>query len=125
MVKDTTKAFGMLGNIYRMKFDIPVIAVAGSNGKTTTKEMINKVLGTTYDVLSTEGNLNNHIGVPQTLFRMAEKHEVAVIEIGTNHLGELEYLCRILEPTHGIITNIGREHMEFFKTLQGVATGEG
>src|SRR6185436_14004154 len=78
-----------------------------------------------YEVLCTEGNLNNHIGVPHTLFRLTPKHDIAVVEIGTNHFGELEYLCNILEPTHGIITNIGREHMEFFKTLQGVAKGEG
>jgi UDP-N-acetylmuramoyl-tripeptide--D-alanyl-D-alanine ligase len=125
VVEDTTKALGALGRIHRRKFAIPVIAVAGSNGKTTTKEMMSRVLGTTYEVLCTEGNLNNHIGVPQTLFRLTPKHDIAVVEIGTNHFGELEYLCGILEPTHGIITNIGREHMEFFKTLQGVAKGEG
>jgi len=125
VVEDTTKALGSLGRIHRRKFAIPVIAVAGSNGKTTTKEMMCRILGTTYEVLCTEGNLNNHIGVPQTLFRLTPEHEIAVVEIGTNHFGELEYLCSILEPTHGIITNIGREHMEFFKTLQGVAKGEG
>lgn len=125
VVENTTDALGALGRIHRNKFNVPIIAVAGSNGKTTTKEMIAKVLGTTYNILSTEGNLNNHIGVPQTLFRLTKQHEAAVIEIGTNHFGELEYLCKILQPTHGIITNIGREHMEFFKTLQGVAKGEG
>ena len=125
IVEDTTKTFGKLANVYRKKFDIPVIVVAGSNGKTTTKEMISAVLGTTYSVLSTEGNLNNHIGVPRTLFRLHERHEVAVIEAGTNHFGELAYLCRILEPTHGLITNIGREHLEFFGNLSGVARAEG
>ncbi len=125
VVNDTTKAFGTLANVYRKKFDIPFIAVAGSNGKTTTKEMITAVLQSKYNVLSTKGNLNNHIGVPQTLFRLNDKHEVAVVEVGTNHFGELKYLCEILEPTHGVITNIGHEHLEFFKDLNGVARAEG
>ncbi|MBI4548492.1 MAG: UDP-N-acetylmuramoyl-tripeptide--D-alanyl-D-alanine ligase [Ignavibacteriae bacterium] len=125
VVHDATKALGRLANWYRRKFDIPFIAIAGSNGKTTTKEMIATVLQTKYQVLSTQGNLNNHVGVPQTLFRLDEKHDLAVIEIGTNHFGELKYLCEILEPTHGLITNIGREHLEFFKDLDGVAQAEG
>ncbi|MBI1807200.1 MAG: UDP-N-acetylmuramoyl-tripeptide--D-alanyl-D-alanine ligase [Ignavibacteria bacterium] len=125
VVDDTTKTLGRLANIYRKKFSIPVLAVAGSNGKTTTKEMITAVLNTRYTVLSTHGNLNNHIGVPQTLFHLKPKHEVAVIEIGTNHFGEIMYLCNILEPTHGIITNIGREHLQFFHDLEGVARAEG
>jgi UDP-N-acetylmuramoyl-tripeptide--D-alanyl-D-alanine ligase len=125
VVPDTTKAFGEFANVYRKKFKIPVIAVAGSNGKTTTKEMVTAVLESRFRVLSTEKNFNNHIGVPQTLFRLTPKHEIAVVEIGTNHFGELKYLCRILEPTHGIITNIGREHLEFFKNIRGVARAEG
>lgn len=125
LVENTTRALGQLAATYRRRFSIPVLAVAGSNGKTTTKEMISNVLGTKYSVLSTHGNLNNHIGVPQTLFRLKDTHEIAVVEIGTNHFGELDYLCEILQPTHGVITNIGREHMEFFKTLGGVARAEG
>ena len=125
IVENTVHALGTLANIYRRKFNIPVIAVGGSNGKTTTKDMIRNVLGTKYHVLCTEGNLNNHIGVPQTLFRLSTKHEVAVVEIGTNHPGEIDYLCAILEPTHGLLTNIGREHLEFFGTLEGVARSEG
>ena len=125
VVKDTAAAFGRLANIYRRRFAIPVLAVGGSNGKTTTKEMIASVLGTTHTVLSTAGNLNNHIGVPQTIFRLRKKHDVAVVEVGTNHFGELKYLCGILEPTHGVITNIGREHLEFFRNLAGVAKAEG
>jgi UDP-N-acetylmuramoyl-tripeptide--D-alanyl-D-alanine ligase len=125
VVPDTTKAFGELARVYRQKFKIPFIAVAGSNGKTTTKEMIAAVLGTRFRVLSTEKNFNNHIGVPKTLFRLTPKHEIAVVEIGTNHFGELKYLCGILEPTHGILTNIGREHLEFFKNVRGVAHAEG
>ncbi|MBP6672795.1 MAG: UDP-N-acetylmuramoyl-tripeptide--D-alanyl-D-alanine ligase, partial [Bacteroidetes bacterium] len=124
IVDDSTKAFGELARIYRRKFDIPVIAIAGSNGKTTTKEMVSAVLRSKYNVLSTEGNLNNHIGVPQTLFRLTKKHDAAVVEIGTNHFGELKYLCEIAEPTHGLITNIGKEHLEFFKDEEGVAKEE-
>ncbi len=125
IVENTTRAYGNLANIWRNKYDIPVIAVAGSNGKTTTKEMISAVLGKRYCVLSTEGNLNNHIGVPQSLLRLNAKHEIAVIEVGTNHFGELEHLCEILEPTHGLITNVGREHLEFFGNLSGVEAAEG
>ena len=125
IVENSIQVLGKLANKYRRKFNIPVIAVGGSNGKTTTKEMIRDVLGAKYSVLCTEGNLNNHIGVPQTLFRLEKKHEIAVIEIGTNHPGEIEYLCSILEPTHGLITNIGREHLEFFGSLEGVAKSEG
>ncbi|MBI5022400.1 MAG: UDP-N-acetylmuramoyl-tripeptide--D-alanyl-D-alanine ligase [Ignavibacteriales bacterium] len=125
VVKDSLKAFGELASLYRDKFQIPIIAIAGSNGKTTTKEMTAKVLGEKYTVLSTVGNLNNQIGVPQTLFRLKRKHEIAVIEIGTNHFGEIKYLCDILKPTHGVITNIGSEHLEFFKTTEGIARAEG
>jgi UDP-N-acetylmuramoyl-tripeptide--D-alanyl-D-alanine ligase len=125
LVEDTTRALGELARHYRRQFDIPLLAIGGSNGKTTTKEMVSAVLGTSYNVLCTGGNLNNHIGVPLTLFRMDKKHDVAVVEIGTNHPGEIAYLCGILEPTHGLITNIGREHLEFFKTLNGVADEEG
>lgn len=124
VVPDTTIAFGELARIYRRKFDIPVVAVAGSNGKTTTKEMVTAVLRTKYAVLATEGNLNNHIGVPQTLFRLGSEHDVAVVELGTNHFGELKYLCQIAEPTHGLITNIGKEHLEFFGDEEGVAKEE-
>ncbi len=125
MVDDTVKGLGDLALSYRRKFSIPVLAVAGSNGKTTCKEMIAAVLQKTRTVLSTEGNFNNQIGVPKTLFRLEPQHEVAVVEIGTNHPGELRELCRVLEPTHGLITGIGHEHLEFFRTLEGVAREEG
>lgn len=124
VVPNTTVAFGELARIYRQKFEIPVIAIGGSNGKTTTKEMISAVLSMKYSVLHTEGNLNNHIGVPQTLFKLSQEHDVAVIELGTNHFGELKYLCSIAEPTHGLITNIGKEHLEFFGDENGVAQEE-
>ena len=125
VVEDTTHALGDLARVYRRKFRIPILAVAGSNGKTTTKEMIHAVLRMKHHVLSTEGNLNNHIGVPQTLFRLEAKHALAVVEVGTNHPGEIARLCEIAEPTHGLITNIGREHLEFFGSLRGVAKAEG
>jgi UDP-N-acetylmuramoyl-tripeptide--D-alanyl-D-alanine ligase len=125
IVENTIQTLGQIANLYRCRFNIPVIAVGGSNGKTTTKEMIRSILGTKYHVLCTEGNLNNQIGVPQTLFRLERKHEVAIVEIGTNHPGEIDYLCSVLEPTHGLITNIGREHLEFFGSLEGVAKSEG
>jgi UDP-N-acetylmuramoyl-tripeptide--D-alanyl-D-alanine ligase len=115
----------MLARMYRVRFSIPIIAVAGSNGKTTTKDMIAAVLAEQYTVLSTQGNYNNHIGVPLTLFRLQKKHEIAVVEIGTNHPGELSWLCEIVDPTHGVVTAIGREHLEFFGSLEGVAREEG
>jgi UDP-N-acetylmuramoyl-tripeptide--D-alanyl-D-alanine ligase len=124
IVPDTTIAYGELARIYRRKFDIPVIAIAGSNGKTTTKEMVTAVLRTKYNLCATHGNLNNHIGVPQTLFRLETEHDAAVVELGTNHFGELDYLCAIAEPTHGLITNIGKEHLEFFGDEDGVAKEE-
>ena len=124
VVEDSVRALGELARNYRRLFRIPVLAVGGSNGKTTTKEMIKAVLEAKFNVLATEGNLNNHIGVPLTLFRLENRHKIAVVEIGTNHPGEIKYLCSVLEPTHGLITNIGREHLEFFRSLHGVAKAE-
>jgi UDP-N-acetylmuramoyl-tripeptide--D-alanyl-D-alanine ligase len=125
IVEDTARALGELARLYRTGFKIPVVAIAGSNGKTTTKDMIARILHARYTVLSTEGNLNNHIGVPHTLFRLNTKHEIAVVEIGTNHPGEIAQLCSILEPTHGVITNVGKEHLEYFRTVERVALEEG
>jgi UDP-N-acetylmuramoyl-tripeptide--D-alanyl-D-alanine ligase len=125
VVRNTVQALGQLARAHRRKFDLPVVAIAGSNGKTTTKELTASVLAKKYRVLKSEKNCNNHIGVPQTLFRLSAKHEVAVVEIGTNHFGELAHLCTVLEPTHGLITNIAREHLEFFGDLDGVAKAEG
>lgn len=124
-VNDTISALGELANIYRKKFLIPVIAVAGSNGKTSTKDFLAHVLSKKYNVLKTEGNLNNNIGVPLTIFRLNEKHQFAVIEVGTNHHGEIETLCKIAAPQFGVITNIGKEHLEFLKDIKGVAKAEG
>ena len=125
IVDDSAQALGSLARMYRDKFPIPVLAVGGSNGKTTTKEMVSKVLTEKYTVLSTDGNLNNHVGVPQTIFRLSSKHDIAVVELGTNHPGEIAYLCRVLGPTHALLTNIGREHLEFFGSLDGVEEEEG
>ena len=125
VVENATRALGELAHLYRKRFSIPVIAIGGSNGKTTTKDMITKVLASSYTVLSTDGNHNNHIGVPLTLFRLEKKHEMAVVEVGTNHPGEIEHLVHLLDPTDGLITNIGHEHLEFFKSLDGVAEEEG
>jgi len=125
IVENTVLALGELARLHRRKWKIPVLAVAGSNGKTTTKEMIKQVLAEKFKVLATEGNLNNHIGVPLTILRLDKAHAIAVVEVGTNHFGEIKYLAEVLEPTHGLITNIGHEHLEFFGTVQGVAKAEG
>jgi UDP-N-acetylmuramoyl-tripeptide--D-alanyl-D-alanine ligase len=124
VVKNTLDAFGALANVYRKKFNIPIFVIAGSNGKTTTKELIAIVLSGTCGVLKTEANYNNQIGVPHMLFQLRDGHDMAVLEIGTNHPGEIEWLCKVAEPTHALVTNVGREHLEFFKDLKGVAQEE-
>lgn len=118
-------AMGDLARAYRKKFNIPVIGITGSNGKTTTKDMVTAVLRTQYNTLATEGNLNNHLGVPLTLFRLNAQHEVAVIEMGISDFGEMTYLCHIAQPTMGIITNIGPTHLEFLGSVEGVAKAKG
>lgn len=124
IVDDTLQSHGELANVYRKKFKIPVLVVAGSNGKTTTKELLAHVLGTTRGVLKTEANYNNQVGLPRMLFALRDGHDMAVLEIGTNHPGEIAWLCKIAEPTHAVVTNVGREHLEFFKDLKGVAAEE-
>ncbi|MBN3039279.1 MAG: UDP-N-acetylmuramoyl-tripeptide--D-alanyl-D-alanine ligase [Candidatus Omnitrophica bacterium] len=119
-VKDTVRALGALAHWHRMKFRIPLIAVTGSNGKTTTKEMISALLKNKFNVLYNQGTQNNHIGVPLTLFRLRRKHSACVLEMGANHPGEIDTLSWIAQPTLAVITNIGPTHLEFFKTLQGV-----
>ncbi|MCW8795943.1 MAG: UDP-N-acetylmuramoyl-tripeptide--D-alanyl-D-alanine ligase [Chlorobium sp.] len=121
---DTTEAMQRLAALYRLNFAIPVIGIGGSNGKTTTKEMTASVLRGRYRVHMSEGNFNNHLGVPLTLFGLREKHEVAVVEMGINHPGEMELLAEIAAPTHGLLTNIGHEHLEFLRDLDGVADAE-
>ncbi len=124
VVENTIKAFGEIAQFHRLRFDIPIIAVAGSNGKTTTKDFIAHLLSTQYNVLKTSKNFNNQIGVPMMLLEINEEHQVAVIEIGTNEPGEIDILSRMLVPTHGIITNIGKEHLEKLIDLDGVELEE-
>lgn len=109
-----------LANYHRRKFNIPLIGITGSNGKTTTKELINAVLSTKYNTLCTVGNLNNHIGVPLTLLRLNEEHQIAIIEMGANKPKDIEELCLIAEPTIGIITNVGKAHLQGFLSFEGV-----
>jgi UDP-N-acetylmuramoyl-tripeptide--D-alanyl-D-alanine ligase len=120
-VRDPLFAYQQLATHHRSRFDIPVVAVTGSNGKTTTKEMVASVMAHRWKVLKTEGNLNNRIGVPQTLFRLNGRHEGAVIEMGVDRVGQTTRLCEIARPTIGIITNIGPDHLEFFGSMEGSA----
>jgi UDP-N-acetylmuramoyl-tripeptide--D-alanyl-D-alanine ligase len=124
IVKDTTKYLGQLAQKHLENNRVPVLCVAGSNGKTTTKDLIAEVLSKRYNILKTEGNLNNHIGLPLTLLRLNKSHNFCVLEIGSNHFGELKYLCEICKPDFGLVTNIGKEHLEFFINLKGVAKAE-
>ncbi len=119
-VRDTVQALGDLAHYHRARFKIPVIAITGSNGKTTTKEMLSKILSKRFNVLHNPGTQNNHIGVPLTLLDLRTRHEFAVVEIGANHAGEIDRLSRIVRPTAAIITNIGPSHLEFFKSPKGV-----
>ena len=125
LVKDGLTALQNLASDYRSLFHIPVIGLTGSNGKTTTKELIAKTLSKRYNTHYTKGNFNNHIGVPLTLLQLEEKHEVAVIEMGANHQKEIELLCSIAKPSHGLITNIGKAHLEGFGGPEGVKKGKG
>lgn len=109
-----------LAVLHRKQLRIPVIGITGTNGKTTTKELIAKVLSSTYRTTATTGNLNNHIGVPLTLLSITKETEIAVVEMGANHPGEIEFLCSLASPTHGIITNIGKAHLEGFGSFEGV-----
>lgn len=118
VVDDSLKALQQLARYHRKQLNIPVIAVAGSNGKTTTKELIRSTLETTFKTLATQGNLNNEIGVPLSLLKMTDKTQLAVIEMGARQRGDIKFLCDIAEPTHGIITNTGKDHLETFKTLE-------
>ena len=125
LVDDVLGTMQQLSTYHRSRFNIPVLAITGSNGKTTTKNLIARVLESHYRCHYTRGNLNNHIGVPLTLLRMPQTTEVAVIEMGANHVGEIAVLCEIARPTHGLITNIGKAHLEGFGGLEGVKKGKG
>lgn len=125
LVNDVLTTLQELAQRHRKVLDIPVISITGTNGKTTTKELVSTVLATKYKVLYTEGNFNNHIGVPLTLLRLNHEHEMAVIEMGANHPGEIKKLVNIAMPSYGLITNIGYAHLEGFGSLEGVIKTKG
>lgn len=124
LVSDVLKALQDLARHHRRTFDIPVIAITGSNGKTTTKELAFAVLSADRPTLATEGNLNNHIGVPLTLLKLKPTHRIALVEMGASKVGDIAELCAIAEPTHGLITNIGKAHLETFGGVEGVRRGK-
>jgi UDP-N-acetylmuramoyl-tripeptide--D-alanyl-D-alanine ligase len=124
LVDDVLETLQKLANYHRKQLTIPVIGLTGSNGKTTTKELINVVLSKKYNCLATKGNLNNHIGVPLTLLSIKPEHEIAIIEMGANHQKEIEFLCTICEPDFGYITNFGKAHLEGFGGIEGVIKGK-
>ena len=119
-VENTLEYLQNLALSHRKKFTIPVLGITGSNGKTSTKELVNCILSKQYHVLCTAGNFNNHIGVPLTLLKLNSSHELAIIEMGANKHGDIAELCAIAEPTLGVITNIGKAHLEGFNDFQGV-----
>lgn len=125
LVDNVLKTLQELAKYHRNTFDIPVIGLTGSNGKTTTKELLTKVLEKKFIVTSTLGNYNNHIGVPLTLLNLNSDTEIAIIEMGANHVGEIAFLCNLAQPTHGLITNIGKAHLEGFGGIEGVKKGKG
>ena len=124
-VPDSLQTLQDLAKYHRQQFTIPFIAITGSNGKTTTKELVNEVLSTTYKTYTTQGNLNNHIGVPLTILSVKNDAEMAIIEMGANHQKEIESYCQYTLPTHGIITNCGKAHLEGFGGVEGVKKGKG
>ena len=125
LVEDGLQALQNLANFHVQQLEIPFIALTGSNGKTTTKELINSVLSTKFKTYATVGNLNNHIGVPLTILAIDEAIQLAIIEMGANKQGDIKELVEICEPTHGFITNIGKAHLEGFGGLEGVTKGKG
>ena len=124
-VADTTRALGALATFQRQRSEIPVVAITGSNGKTTTRQMAALVVARRFNTLATQGNYNNEIGLPLTLFHLAPEHEAAVLELGMNHPGEIDRLGAICRPTIGVITNVGPAHLEFLGSLEGVARAKG
>ena len=120
LVNDVLECLQNLASFHRDQLMIPVIGITGTNGKTTSKELIYSCLSTELNALATAGNYNNHIGVPLTLLRINRKHDIAIIEMGANHENEIKFLCEIAKPNYGIITNIGKAHLEGFKNIEGV-----
>ncbi len=120
LVENTLNTLQQLAKFHRQQFDIPVLAITGTNGKTTTKELCAAVLSTEKNICSTVGNLNNHIGVPMTILNIQKETTLAIVEMGANHPGEIAKLCQIAQPTFGLITNIGKAHLEGFGDIQGI-----
>lgn len=120
IVNDCLQTFKDLAREHRRQFNIPVIGITGTNGKTTTKELVAAVLSQKYNVLYTQGNFNNDVGVPKTLFRLTKEHDIAVIEMGASHPGDIKTLAETAEPTCGLITNVGRAHLQGFGSFEGV-----
>lgn len=120
LVKDVLKTLQSLANYHKNYLGIPIIALTGSNGKTTTKNLIYLVLSQQYNVKATVGNFNNHIGVPLTLLSFGEEHDFGIVEMGANHPGEIDELCKIAEPSFGYVTNFGKAHLEGFGSVEGV-----
>lgn len=125
LVDNCLQALQQLANYHRRQLKTPVIGITGTNGKTTTKELISTVLSRKFNTLYTEGNFNNHIGVPLTLLRLTKEHEMAVVEMGANHPGEIKTLVHIAEPDYGIITNVGKAHLQGFGSFEGVICTKG
>ena len=120
LVNDALKTLQDLATYHRSQLSIPLIGITGSNGKTTSKELINSVISSQLSCYATKGNLNNHIGVPLSILEIKKKHKIAIIEMGANHQKEIKFLCNIAQPTYGVITNIGSAHLEGFGNLKGV-----
>ncbi len=125
LVDDVLTTLQQLANYHRRALGTPIIGITGTNGKTTTKELVAAVLSQKYNVLYTQGNFNNHIGVPKTLLRLTKEHDIAVIEMGANHPGEIKTLVEIADPDYGIITNVGKAHLEGFGSFEGVIRTKG
>ena len=125
LVEDVLQTFKDLAREHRRQFNIPVIGITGTNGKTTTKELIASVLSEKYNTLFTQGNFNNDVGVPKTLFRLNEQHEIAVVEMGASHPGDIKTLVETVEPTCGLITNVGKAHLQGFGSFEGVKKTKG
>ncbi|MGN0280942.1 MAG: UDP-N-acetylmuramoyl-tripeptide--D-alanyl-D-alanine ligase [Prevotella sp.] len=125
VVDDCLKTFQQLALCHRRQFHIPVIGITGTNGKTTTKELVSTVLSERFKVLFTQGNFNNDVGVPKTLFRLTDEHEIAVVEMGASHPGDIKTLVEIVEPQYGLITNVGKAHLQGFGSFEGVVRTKG
>jgi UDP-N-acetylmuramoyl-tripeptide--D-alanyl-D-alanine ligase len=125
LVENVLETLQNLATFHRRQLATPILAITGSNGKTTTKELISAVLSEKYNILYTQGNYNNHIGVPLTLLQLKSEHEIAVVEMGANHQGEIRLLCEIARPNFGLITNVGKAHLEGFGGIEGVKKGKG